>query len=59
MPVWITGIGPATPLGNEYAVVADHLLAGVSGVRSITAFETAEHPSRIAATVETTHARKV
>ncbi len=30
--VWITGVGAATPLGHEFTVFADNLLAGRSGV---------------------------
>ncbi len=32
-PIWVTGIGTANPLGNDYAAVAGNLLAGRSGVR--------------------------
>jgi 3-oxoacyl-[acyl-carrier-protein] synthase II len=45
--VWITGVGAATPLGHEYATIADNLLAGRSGVAAITSFNTADHPSQI------------
>jgi 3-oxoacyl-[acyl-carrier-protein] synthase II len=50
--VWITGVGVATPLGNTYREFADALLAGRSGVRAVTAFDTASHPSRIAGVVD-------
>jgi 3-oxoacyl-[acyl-carrier-protein] synthase II len=46
--VWITGIGAATPLGNTYTEIADNLLAGRSGIRAVTSFPSADHPSRIA-----------
>lgn len=48
----ITGIGAVTPLGNRYAEIAERLLLGVSGVKRVTAFDVAEHPSQIAATVD-------
>jgi 3-oxoacyl-[acyl-carrier-protein] synthase II len=48
-PVWITGIGAATPLGNDFATIAGALLAGRSGVRAIEAFDVSQHPSRLAA----------
>jgi 3-oxoacyl-[acyl-carrier-protein] synthase II len=46
-PIWITGVGAATPLGCNYRTIADNLLAGHSGVRSIVGFDTSQHPSRI------------
>ncbi len=48
MPIWITGIGAATPLGSDYATIAEGLLAGRSGVRRVTGFDVSEHPSQIA-----------
>jgi 3-oxoacyl-[acyl-carrier-protein] synthase II len=45
--VWITGVGAATPLGHEYATIADNLLAGRSGVAAITGFDASQHPSQI------------
>lgn len=50
--VCITGIGAATPLGNSYAAIAANLLDGKSGVRKVTGFSVAEHPSQIAAEVD-------
>jgi 3-oxoacyl-[acyl-carrier-protein] synthase II len=50
-PVWITGVGAATPLGNDYATIAANLLAGVSGVRAVTAFDVKDHPAQIAGLV--------
>lgn len=46
--VWITGVGAATPLGHTYREIADNLLAGRSGVRQVSGFPVAEHPSQIA-----------
>jgi 3-oxoacyl-[acyl-carrier-protein] synthase II len=46
-PVWITGVGAATPLGHSYRAVADGLLAGRSGVQAIAGFDVSQHPSRI------------
>ncbi|HZZ78651.1 MAG TPA: beta-ketoacyl-[acyl-carrier-protein] synthase family protein [Gemmataceae bacterium] len=51
-PVWITGIGAATPLGHTVSQIADNLLAGVCGIRRITAFDVADHPAQIAATID-------
>jgi 3-oxoacyl-[acyl-carrier-protein] synthase II len=47
-PVWITGVGAATPLGNEYGAIADNLLEGRSGVRTVDSFDVSQHPSQIA-----------
>jgi 3-oxoacyl-[acyl-carrier-protein] synthase II len=49
--VWITGVGAATPLGNSYRSIADNLLAGRSGIRSIQNFDASQHPSQIAGQV--------
>jgi len=49
--VWITGVGAATPLGSDYAAIADGLLAGRSGVRRVEAFDVSDHPSQIAGQV--------
>jgi 3-oxoacyl-[acyl-carrier-protein] synthase II len=46
-PIWITGVGAATPLGCDYRSIAESLLAGRSGVRGITGFDVSTHPSRI------------
>jgi 3-oxoacyl-[acyl-carrier-protein] synthase II len=46
--VWITGVGVATPLGHTYRALADALLAGQSGIRTVTAFDVTSHPSQIA-----------
>jgi 3-oxoacyl-[acyl-carrier-protein] synthase II len=48
-PVWITGVGAATPLGDELAEIEANLLAGRSGVSLVTRFPTEDYPSRIAA----------
>jgi 3-oxoacyl-[acyl-carrier-protein] synthase II len=48
-PVWITGIGAATPLGSALADIEANLLAGRSGVVLVTRFPTDDYPSRIAA----------
>jgi 3-oxoacyl-[acyl-carrier-protein] synthase II len=48
-PVWITGVGAATPLGNGLAEIDANLLAGRSGVSLVTRFATEDYPSRIAA----------
>jgi 3-oxoacyl-[acyl-carrier-protein] synthase II len=50
-PVWITGVGAATPVGNDYETIASNLLGGVSGVRKIAHFDVKDHPSQIAGLV--------
>ncbi len=50
-PVWITGIGAATPLGHDYQSVADGFLAGRSVIAPVRSFEASQHPSRIAGQV--------
>src|SRR5262249_48020221 len=52
--IWITGVGAATPLGNDYRSIADNLLAGCCGVRSVTNFDVSQHPSQIAALIPRT-----
>jgi 3-oxoacyl-[acyl-carrier-protein] synthase II len=51
-PVWITGLGAATPLGSVLTDIEGNLLAGRSGVSLVTRFSTTDYPSRIAAQVE-------
>src|SRR5207248_6368719 len=51
-PVWITGIGAATPLGHSYADIARRLLAGQSGIRRVERFPVQDHPSQIAGLVD-------
>jgi 3-oxoacyl-[acyl-carrier-protein] synthase II len=48
-PVWITGVGTATPVGTDYATVAANLLEGVSGIGPVTAFDLTNQPCKIAA----------
>jgi 3-oxoacyl-[acyl-carrier-protein] synthase II len=48
-PVWITGVGAATPLGYTLAEIEENLMAGRSGVSLVTRFPTEDYPSRIAA----------
>jgi 3-oxoacyl-[acyl-carrier-protein] synthase II len=50
-PVVMTGVGAATPLGNDYLTIAHNLLNGVSGVRRIDAFEVKDHTSQIAGVI--------
>jgi 3-oxoacyl-[acyl-carrier-protein] synthase II len=47
-PVWITGVGAATPLGCDLREIGENLLAGRSGVTRVTRFPTADYPSQIA-----------
>ena len=50
--VWITGVGAATPLGQDYETIADNLLAGRSGVSTVRGFPVGDHPSQIGAQIE-------
>jgi 3-oxoacyl-[acyl-carrier-protein] synthase II len=50
--VWVTGVGAATPLGHTYDTIADNLLNGRSGVRKVTRFNVADHPSQIGGEIE-------
>jgi len=52
MPIWITGVGAATPLGCSFDTIADGLLSGRSGVRRVAGFDVTEHPCQIAGQVE-------
>jgi len=51
-PVWITGVGLATPLGCDLPTLEASLLAGRSGVAAVTSFCTDDYPSRIAAELQ-------
>src|SRR5437870_11786600 len=52
MPIWITGVGAATPLGCSFDTIADGLLSGRSGVRRVAGFDVTEHPCQIAGQVD-------
>lgn len=47
--ILITGVGAGTPLGWDFATVAQNLLAGKSAVRTVDSFDVSQHPSQIAA----------
>jgi 3-oxoacyl-[acyl-carrier-protein] synthase II len=49
--IWITGVGAVTPLGHAYPSIADGLLEGRSGIRTVTRFDVSEHASQIAGQV--------
>ena len=57
-PVWITGVGLATPLGCDLATLEANLLAGKSGIAAVSSFPTADYPSRIAASSRAFPARR-
>ncbi|MFO0808314.1 MAG: beta-ketoacyl-[acyl-carrier-protein] synthase family protein [Gemmataceae bacterium] len=48
-PIWITGVGVGTPLGFQINELADNLLAGRSGVSTVTAFDASNHRCRVGA----------
>ena len=50
--VVVTGMGAISPLGNDAETTWQGLVAGRSGVRPITAFDTSGFSARIAATVK-------
>jgi 3-oxoacyl-[acyl-carrier-protein] synthase II len=50
--VWITGLGLATPLGCTFQDFSDRILAGESGIRAITAFDTSTLACKIAGSLE-------
>ncbi len=50
-PVWITGVGTCTPLGDSYDEFARNLLAGQSGIQRVEGFPVGEHPSQVAGQV--------
>ncbi len=43
----VTGMGAITPLGNDVSTFWDNLLAGKSGIRKVTAFDTEHYQSKI------------
>ncbi len=50
-PVWITGVGLATPLGHDVETLEGNLLSGRPGVTAVTRFPTTDYPCRVAAQV--------
>ncbi len=50
-PVWITGVGLATPLGFDRPTLEANFLAGRSGVTAVTQFPTDDYSSRVAGQV--------
>ncbi|HEY2159027.1 MAG TPA: beta-ketoacyl-[acyl-carrier-protein] synthase family protein [Isosphaeraceae bacterium] len=50
-PVWITGVGLATPMGHDLATLEANLLAGRSGVTAVTRFPASDYLCRVAAQV--------
>ncbi len=48
----VTGLGAVTPIGNDAEAYWSNLVAGISGVARITAFDPAEHEVQIAAEVK-------
>ncbi len=50
-PVWITGVGAVTTFGHTFDAISDGLLAGRSAVKFIESFDVSQHPSQIAAQV--------
>jgi 3-oxoacyl-[acyl-carrier-protein] synthase II len=50
--VWITGVGAATPLGHAYDAIAENLLLGRSGIRTVTRFDVSQHPCQVAGWID-------
>lgn len=51
-PVFITGVGIASPLGTDFDSFSERLLDGQSGVRPVSRFPADQHPSQIAGEVD-------
>jgi 3-oxoacyl-[acyl-carrier-protein] synthase II len=47
-PIWITGVGAISPLGDDFAEISASLLAGKCAIRPVTGFDVSEHPCQIA-----------
>jgi len=47
-PIWMTGLGTVTPIGNQFNEISQNLLAGRCGIRRVEGFDVSEHPSQIA-----------
>ena len=45
--IWVTGLGLATPLGVAFDDFTSRILAGESGIRAVTSFDTSQHACRI------------
>ena len=50
--VVVTGIGPVTPVGIGREAFWDHLLAGRSGIKEVTLFDTTDFPVKIAGEIQ-------
>ncbi|KAH7679977.1 3-oxoacyl-[acyl-carrier-protein] synthase II protein [Dioscorea alata] len=50
--VVVTGMGVATPLGNDPDIFYNNLLEGVSGISEIEAFDCTSYPTRIAGEIK-------
>lgn len=48
----VTGIGVASPLGNSFDKLWENLLAGRSGIGTITKFDVSEYPTKIAGEIK-------
>ena len=55
--VVITGIGCVCPVGNDADSAWDNILAGISGVKAISLFDSSQFKTRIAAEVKDFDAR--
>jgi 3-oxoacyl-[acyl-carrier-protein] synthase II len=50
--VVVTGLGIVSPVGSDLVTAWNHLLAGYSGVKAITAYDCSSYPTRFAGLVE-------
>jgi 3-oxoacyl-[acyl-carrier-protein] synthase II len=50
-PICITGVGTTSSLGHTYQQFSTNLLANVSGVERVAAFDVSDHPSQIASLI--------
>jgi 3-oxoacyl-[acyl-carrier-protein] synthase II len=50
--VFVTGLGAITPIGNDVPTFWDNLINGVSGGGTITAFDAADFPTKVACEIK-------
>lgn len=50
-PIWITGIGALTPVGSSFRETSENLIAGRTGIATVSTFDIAEHPCQVAGQV--------
>ncbi len=51
-PIWITGIGALTTLGNDFDEFSSNLIEGKTGIREVIGFDASNHACRIAGQID-------